>query len=218
MAAEPPAERDLATQLSKAIDDYRATWQPVDVELYDLCRRRPSQREFPEVYTKVAIIGRVYEAGISRAWRGGGDPESGVTCGLSDVAGLIKSGLDNLADRPFDRRTAGGIVELHGHVTRAISERSGGVWLASFVSKYLHFHCPEVPIYDSNAQAAIGQFVNWQLVAPVRDAMVDLPEWARAYRNFVAAFVILRERIAAETSITASVKETDHLLWQSQRS
>lgn len=107
-------------------------------------------------------------------------------------------------------------MELHGRVTRAISSRSGGVWLASFVSKYLHFHCPEVPIYDSNAQATIGRFVDWNLVAPVRDAMVDLPDWARDYRNFVAAFVVLRERIASQALITVSVKETDHLLWQAQ--
>lgn len=209
-------EDDLATRLSRAIADYRATWNPVDVELYELCRRRPSQSDFPDVYTKVAVIGRVYEAGISRAWRGDGEPESGVAYGLIDVADLIKKGLDSIADRPLDRPTAAEIVELHGHVTRAISCRSGNVWLASFVSKYLHFHCSQVPIYDSNAQAAIGQYVDWHRVTPVRDAMVDLSDWARAYRNFVAAFVVLRERIVSETSIAASVKETDHLLWQSQ--
>jgi hypothetical protein len=46
--------------------------------------------------------------------------------------------------------------------------------------------------------------------------MIDLPDWARAYRNFVDAFVVLRERIASQASIAASVKETDHLLWQAQ--
>ena len=45
--------------------------------------------------------------------------------------------------------------------------------------------------------------------------MADLPEWARAYRNFVAAFVVLYERAYADTDLKPSVKELDHLLWQS---
>jgi hypothetical protein len=103
---------------------------------------------------------------------------------------------------------------LYGHLARAISHRTNGVFLASFVSKYLHFHSPIVPIYDSNAQAAVGRFVDWGLVTPIRDAMAELPEWARAYRNFVAAFVVLYERAHVETTLKPTVKDLDHLLWQ----
>ena len=71
-----------------------------------------------------------------------------------------------------------------------------------------------MPIYDSNAQDAIGDLVDWRLVDPIREAMAELPEWARAYRNFVGAFVVLRERVYAETSLKPTVKELDHLLWQ----
>ena len=71
-----------------------------------------------------------------------------------------------------------------------------------------------MPIYDSNAQAAIGGFVDWALVGPIRDSLATLPEWARAYRNFVAAFVLLCERAHAETPLKPTVKELDHLLWQ----
>ena len=70
------------------------------------------------------------------------------------------------------------------------------------------------PIYDSYAQAAIGQLVDRDLVGPIRDALATLPEWARAYRNFVAAFVILYQRAYAETPLKPTVKELDHLLWQ----
>jgi len=129
-------------------------------------------------------------------------------------AGLIQNGLRRLEKHSFDRQTAAGIVELHGHIARAISHRTAGVFLTSFVSKYLHFHSPVVPIYDSNAQAAIGQFVDWELVGPIRDALTSLPEWARAYRNFVAAFVVLYEQACAETPLKPTVKELDHLLWQ----
>ena len=49
---------------------------------------------------------------------------------------------------------------------------------------------------------------------PIREAMTDLPEWARAYRNFAAAFVVLYERAYAPTPLKPTVKELDHLLWQ----
>jgi hypothetical protein len=214
MAIEPPDGPDLAARLSQAIKSYEAGWKPVDSELYDLCRRRPSQNDFTDVYTKVTMIGRVYEAGVARAWRGDGDPETEVTRVLMEQADLIQTGLRRLQDCRFDQQTASVIVKLHGHIARAISHRSGDVFLTSFVSKYLHFHCPIVPIYDSNAQDAIGELVDWKLVDPIREAMAKLPEWARAYRNFVAAFVVLHKRANAETSLKPTVKELDHLLWQ----
>lgn len=142
------------------------------------------------------------------------DPETEVTHVLIEHADLVQSGLRRLENRPFDRQAATEIVELHGHVARAISHRSGDVFLTSFISKYLHFHCPIVPIFDSNAQDAIGDLVDWELVGPIRRTMAKLPEWARAYRNFVAAFVILYEGAHAETSLKPTVKELDHLLWQ----
>ena len=210
------ANPDLAARLREAITSYEARWKPVDSELYDLCRRRASHRDFADVYTKSAIVGRVYQAGVSRAWRGDGNPETEVTRVLIEQADLIERGLERLKDRAFDRQAAAEIVELHGYMARAISLRTKEVFLASFVSKYLHFHCPIVPIYDSMAQAAISRYVDQRAVRPIRQAMVKLPEWARVYRNFVAAFAVLYERADAETTPGPSVKELDHLLWQPQ--
>jgi len=131
-------ELDLTGRLTEAISSYEARWKTVDKELYDLCHRRPSLDDFADVYTKVAIIGRVYEAGVARAWRGKGDPESEITHVLIEQADLIQKGLQRLENRSFDQQAAADIVELHGHVARAISHRTAGVFLASFVSKYLH--------------------------------------------------------------------------------
>src|SRR5215469_12044781 len=142
MTVQPIQDSDLTTRLAIAIKSYEASWKPVDNELYDLCRRRSGHRGFADVYTKVAMIGRVYEAGVARAWRGEGDPETEITRVLIEQADLIEEGLRRLKDRPFDKQTAAQIVELHGHIARAISHRTNGVFLGSFVSKYLHFHCP----------------------------------------------------------------------------
>lgn len=95
---DPSNEPDLDSSLARAIENYRATWQPVDSELYDLCQRRPSQRAYADVHAKVAIIGRVYAAGISRTVRVGGDPEAAVARGLMQQAALIDETLYALAD------------------------------------------------------------------------------------------------------------------------
>jgi hypothetical protein len=145
-----------------------------------------------------------------------GDAEARVTQALLAHADLIEQSLHYLAGRPFGRTAAVEVVELHARVARGLLPYTGETWQQSFVSKYLHFHCDLVPIYDDNAQRAIGRFVDWQAVAPLRATMADLPHWARAYRNFVAAFVVLWERIRAETSIEPSVKEVDYLLWHSE--
>ena len=140
MAVEPLEQLDLATRLGHAITSYEGSWKPVDSELYDLCVRLPSHYNFADVYTKVTIIGRVYEAGVARAGRGEGDPETEITKVLIEQADLLKSGLERLREQAFDRHTAAVITELHGRITKAISCQSGGILLASFVSKYLHFH------------------------------------------------------------------------------
>jgi hypothetical protein len=205
---------DLQQALTQAKENYEASWQPVDAELYDLCRRRSSQRTFADVYTKVAIVGRIYEAGIVRAARSSGHPEAEVARGLTKQADLLDEALHVLAHSQFDRATAAQIIELHGRVSRGLLPHTGDVWLTSFVSKYLHFHCNIVPVYDSTAAGRIGHFVDWDIVAEVRAPMMDLPDWARAYRNYVAAFVVLYERAWAETELRPSVRDIDYLLWQ----
>ncbi len=112
MTADPLDESDLAASLARAIGNYHATWQPVDSELYDLCRRRPSQRVFADVYTKVAMIGRIYAAGIPRTVRVNGDPEAAVTRGLMEQADLIDDTFRALDVSQLDRGTAGQIIEL----------------------------------------------------------------------------------------------------------
>ncbi len=214
MAQEPPQRIDLAAELACAVASYRSAWQAVDSELYQLCRSRLSQRNFVDVYAKVVVIGRVYAAGISRSSRALGDREAEVARGLIEVADLIEESLGELTGGEFDRATAVEVVRLHGSVTRSLLSRTGDVWLTSFVSKYLHFHCDIFPIYDSRAAKTIGRFVSWPVVSSVRAAIAEPADWDRAYYNFVAAFLVLQERIDTETSISPTVKETDHLLWR----
>jgi hypothetical protein len=58
------------------------------------------------VFAKVAIIGRVYEAGIARSSQASGDREAEIARGLAEHADLIEPVLGKLAARRFDRESA----------------------------------------------------------------------------------------------------------------
>ena len=62
---------DLAVWIGDAWKDYQETWAMVDEELHDLCHRHGHER-FKDVYTKVAMVNRVYMAGITRVVGGRG--------------------------------------------------------------------------------------------------------------------------------------------------
>ena len=62
---------DLGAWLDDAWKDYQGTWAMVDEELHDICHRH-GHEQFEDVYTKVAMVNRVYMAGITRVVWGGG--------------------------------------------------------------------------------------------------------------------------------------------------
>ena len=80
----------------------------------------------------------------------------------------------------------------------------------SFAAKYLHFHCPVVPIYDSYAAAGLGKLVHWD----ARDVPFGQPTggdpeyWAFCLR-FLRFYNDCRD-----AGRTLSVKGLDAYLWQ----
>ena len=205
---------EFSTRLANAAETYRRTWQKVDDELYELCRQRPSHDSFADVYAKVVIIGRVYQAGIARSSRAKvKDREAAVTNGLIEQSDLISLALGELAARPFDAPAAAQIAILHGRITRGLEAHTGERQLTSFVSKYLHFHCDIVPIYDGRAASAIGILVDRRAVATVRPLLKNKAA-IPSYRRYVAAFVVLHQQAVASTSPSPTVREIDYLLWQ----
>jgi hypothetical protein len=62
----------------------------------------------------------------------------------------------------------------------------------SFVSKYLHFHCPAVPIYDSRAKSSLVKLCPWKDKLKV----VEVPQGAdEEYTRFVLRFWHLYQRM-----------------------
>jgi hypothetical protein len=129
-------------------------------------------------------------------------------------ASQITEGLAALSSTHLDRTAVTEIIGLHGRVTRDLRPHTGEVLLQSFVSKYLHFHCPLVPIYDSRATASIGKLLTWQRAYDVRKEIGKPTGWLINYYNFATAFLALTEQIHDETGTWPGVKEVDHLLWR----
>jgi hypothetical protein len=218
MTDQPNNGSDLSRRLGRAIESYEVGWKSVDEELHELFRRRPSHRDYSDVYTKVVMIERVYRAGVLRAFKGDAKAKAEITVARELVAqaDVLEGHLAALADQTLNRKTALQIVELHGWITASLAPSAGDVWLTSFVSKYLHFHCPIVPVYDSKAAGSVGGFVksptDQQSVTALRRSLGHLRPSSRAYRSFVPSFVALYQRARAETSPEPSVKEVDYML------
>jgi hypothetical protein len=80
----------------------------------------------------------------------------------------------------------------------------------SFVSKYLHFHNPAVPIYDKVADSALRRKIRWKK-SPKFFSLTNKmdPE----YWRFVFRFWKLYQNIP-ESRIGGCVKLLDSFLWQ----
>jgi hypothetical protein len=82
------------------------------------------------------------------------------------------------------------------------------------VSKYLHFHRPVMPIYDSVASQALSRLLRWRNAFDC--ASFGQPE-DLDYRQFVMHFRQL-SGLARQACIEASVKELDwYLLDEGER-
>lgn len=157
--------------------------------LYDMCDAAPSHHEPSQVRAKVVIIGRSYASGLERHLSRGLDAVTDALVAshrwLGDALGDLRGHEDHV---PTDARLAA-ITGLHARLLRKLEPLTrNGNSVRSFVSKYLHFHAPVVPIYDQYADAALSDWYTWR--DGPKSAMpkgVDEPYWRHCVRTaFVA--------------------------------
>jgi hypothetical protein len=204
---------DLLRAYESAWDHYQRTWRAVDFELYALCGRRGHQRR-DDVYTKVTVINRVYAAGIARTLGAAG--EELVADALLAIGDRLRTSLAAIENSDvLNPPLANEIVKAHGSVTGELADRTGGKWLTSFTSKYLHFHRPSFPIFDDRARVALGGWLVASGIRRDREAVEMPARWDRAYFAFVQSFyAIYRKLDEVRRSVPLTVKGVDHLLWR----
>lgn len=181
---------DIA-EYKKACKDYEERWPLLNDTLYRLCKENPGHSNLSTINAKFFIIGRTYASGIERLKRN----LDGV---LSDTLNMLTqhvyknrkrvepifTELSNISE-PLSDKTLEIIVTLHGRFLNILMEVLDRV-PRSFASKYLHFHCPAVPIYDSIASNQVaGIYSRGNKAAK----LFDMPEKAdKDYYSFVMGF------------------------------
>jgi hypothetical protein len=137
-----------------AVDSHAQAWGVTDGVLYDLCRNHQDHGALSAANAKALLIGRTFATGIERHIKSAGSQGSSI----GQLASYLyrKSALvDGIIARlrvlkePLDLQSLPVVVSEHGKFCKLLARicRNGNV-PASFASKYLHFHCPVVPIYD----------------------------------------------------------------------
>ncbi len=155
-------------KFDRARQDYRERWALLDKQLYEVCRRYPRHEDLGTVNAKLWLIGRSFATGIERQIKSdgsqGGSMGQLAQCLISNASELDQI-LSQLAvvQEPLAPDKLEAIASAHGRIMKIVAKvvrknRSP----RSFVSKYLHFHCPAVPIYDSWAVEKLRALYRWQ--------------------------------------------------------
>ncbi len=140
-----------------AIRDYASDWALIRETLYKLCKEHPDHSHRASVNAKVLLIGRSFASGIERQVKSSGEAGSAISIVAEHMykqrraIDRIMSDLAAMAE-PLTEEKLEVIVDCHGRlcsILRQVTARKNPP--RSFVSKYLHFHCPLVPIFDSYA-------------------------------------------------------------------
>lgn len=199
----------------RSVAAYNKWVRAVDEALYELCRHHPDHNDHAGVAAKCWIIGRTYATGVERQIDSDGK-QGGSMSQLVAYLRAHRRRIDTLLEelRPLESpltidalRT---IVRVHGRFLGVLNGvvRSNETPRA-FASKYLHFHCPLVPIYDSVAAGAIPGQVRW------RDSLIVFPQPAGAdehYARFCYRFWNLHEEARRALGKKTTVKLLDYYL------
>lgn len=185
--------------------------------LRSLCRDYCKHDTEREVAAKVWLVGRAYATQIERhvvSRDGQGSSLDQVVTlmheNARDIDGWIAE-LPNEEERALTDDEISKCVRVHGrlvHLLETITHK--GKSPRSFASKYLHFHRPVLPIYDSVASQALNKLVRWKRAFD-SNALGE-PEDV-AYRQFVMHLRQLNG-LALQTGVVASVRALDWYLIQ----
>lgn len=211
--------RILSSEYDKAIEEYEREWSTLDAALYRLCENL-GHASPAGVFAKVFIIGRTYQTGIERQVKskgGQGSSISQVAEKMIASSRAVKRLFDALSDvlEPINASMLRSIAEVHGGIIQLLRPitRTARVPRA-FVSKYLHFHFPAVPIYDSYAESSLRRLVHWETALEV----FEMPKNAdRAYAWYLMRFLKLYQE-AKSREFRLTVKYLDHyLVWKADQ-
>lgn len=205
--------------------DYKAAqrerlrvYSKADGILYDMCREWSDHKNIGIVQAKVRIIGRVYAAGLER--KGERDKLKGIYETIAEIFHENRAWIDSEVKelnkfKTLSKSSYEGILSVHGNMVKLLrKETRSKLHFRSFVSKYLHFHSPIVPLFDSVASNTINRpdWYPWKrfkghILVPM-DKQYD-PAYYKFFNQFLLYF-----RDLNKLSQSPSVRSADwYLIW-----
>lgn len=160
-----PATINLA-ELDAALVD-APNWVLLESTLYDLCSRHRGHASRAASNAKLWLIGRGFASGIERLIKSKGGQGYAMTAlcnfvhekhvSIDKIIGLLAGVAEPLDTEKLER-----IAVAHGRLCRLLRPVLRKLVVPrSFAAKYLHFHCPAVPIYDKYAVRKATRLVRW---------------------------------------------------------
>lgn len=176
----------MPTAAQRLIMDRTTTLNSI---LYRVCRDHPKHRDQGAIRAKIMLIGQSSASGAERHVRGV-DALAAVLRGARGWLDGEIEGLRSFRDHEPRLERIARIAAVHARVQGTLSSILRRRHNArSFVSKYLHFHAPVVPIYTRYAAAAMADWYQW----PPRPMLARMPSGVdlRYWRHLVrTAFVV----------------------------
>lgn len=177
--------------------------------LYKMCLDYPNHIDPEEIRAKIWLIGRSYAASIERRSK---INKKHINDDFYDyvVQEFIKFNRKNkfdekltlLKNKEFNKETLNDILLIHSELTKFFRELTGKE-KRSLASKYLHFHVPIFPIYDSRAKSSINQIIKGK---------IELEGGDEDYENFCKKVLVLYDLIKEQTRKTPTLREIDTFL------
>jgi len=196
-----------------------ADWALADKTLYRLCKMNPTHTDMYSINGKLWLIGRTYATGIERQIESTGDPLSQIAEHFYKNRKKIDTVLGKLSaiNEPLNQNKLEVIVKAHGQLVKLLSpilrkSKSGKHHSArSFVSKYMHFHHPIVPIYDNIAKKNLCHLIPWKDSYEILQMKTEVDE---EYYYFTLRFLQLYNELKTQDK-TVTVKSVDRYLLNS---
>jgi hypothetical protein len=200
----------------------RIEWS--DRILYKMCAGEPRHADLGRVHGRLSLIGRGYATGLERLLKGNKE-QSGNLNAWTDYFVRRAKTLDAIVQEvrrvrsPLTEDKLKRIAVLHGRFAGALQKHrrfrktkkhKRKLTPTSFVSKYLHFHNPAVPIYDSWASAGACRH---RLLGKGSDTLGVMPEGADPdYWHFLRRFWCVYQDARKELGRKTSVRHLDRYL------
>lgn len=200
-------------EYNKAWADYEKLWSFFDETLYDLFKKYPEHDTRKKIVAKVGLLGRAYFSGLERHSKKN-------LSGIADFFFNNRKSIDEVFSKltvlrePLNEKKMLEIISLHGIFLEMLKKLTrDGNSVRSFASKYMHFHCNAVPIYD-NIAASIIRKKDWYPLTNKNIRKFPMPRGAdKTYYEYCLRFFAMYNDLR-ESGLDLSVKRLDkYLLW-----